>query len=99
MFNWLKNLFGYTDKEEEKAQIWAIMEGAKLAEDIDPKELIGLDVPDNATRLILKIAIGSEVFDAEAWFEDYEDAKPIIDHFNKSIEPLTMNLNEYTPYE
>ena len=105
MFNWLKKwMMDVFDLQmidpipSNDAQIWSIIEGAKRAEDLDYNELDGLDVSDSAVRLILKIAVGSEVFDIEAWFENYGEAKHIIDHFNKSIEPLPMNLKEFNEY-
>lgn len=105
MFNWLKkwamdvfDLQMIDPIPSNDAQIWSIIEGAKRAEDLDYNELDGLDVSDSAVRLILKIAVGSEVFDIEAWFENYGEAKHIIDHFNKSIEPLPMNLKEFHEY-
>lgn len=105
MFNWLKkwaidvfDLQMIDPIPSNDAQIWSIVEGAKRAEDLDYDELDGLDVHDSAVRLILKIAVGSDVFDIEAWFENYGEAKHIIDHFNKSIEPLPMNLGEFNEY-
>jgi hypothetical protein len=89
MFNWLRNLFR---QEEEKTEIWSVVSGPTLAEDLGDEELDDLDVHDTAVRMVLKIAVGSDVFDIEAWFDSYEDAKPIADHFQKSIEPLPINL-------
>jgi hypothetical protein len=106
MFNWLKkwamDVFDLQMIEpipSNDAQIWSIIEGARRAEDLDDEELDGLDVSDTAVRLILKISVDSTVFDIEAWFENYDEAKHIIDHFNKSISPLPMNLGEFHEYD
>jgi len=105
MFNWLKEwVMDVFDLQmidpipSNDAQIWSIIDGAKRAEDLDYDELDGLDVSDIAVRLILKISVDSEVFDIEAWFDNIGEAKHIIDHFNKSIEPLPMNLKEFHEY-
>ena len=105
MFNWLKEwVMDVFDLQmidpipSNDAQIWSIIEGAKRAEDLDYDELDGLDVSDIAVRLILKISVDSEVFDIEAWFDNIGEAKHIIDHFIKSIEPLPMNLKEFHEY-
>jgi hypothetical protein len=97
MFNWLRNLFKSEDKY--KTEIWSVIKGPIFAEDLSDEELGDLDVSDTAVRLDLKIVMGDEVFDIEAWFDDYENAKPIIDHFNKSIEPLPLNLKDYRAYD
>jgi hypothetical protein len=99
MFNWLRNPFKSKSKDCDKTEIWSIIKGPIFAEDLSDEELDELDVADKAVRLDLKIAIGDEVFDIEAWFDDYKNAKPIIDHFNKSIEPLPLNLRDYKLYE
>ena len=96
MFNWLRNLF---KREEEKTEIWSVVSGPTLAEDLSSYELEDLEVHDTAVRLILKIAVGSDVFDIEAWFDSLEDAKPIYEHFQKSIEPLPINLKGFRAYE
>jgi NifB/MoaA-like Fe-S oxidoreductase len=95
MFNWLRNLF---IKDKHKTEIWSVIKGPIFASDLSEEELDELDVPDTAVRLDLKIAIDGEVFDIEAWFEDYENAKPIVDHFRKFIEPLPLNLKDYRVY-
>jgi len=97
MFNWLRNLFKKED--DYKTEIWSIIKGPIFAEDLSDEELGDLDVAETAVRLDLKIAMGDEVFDIEAWFDDYENAKPIVDHFRKSIEPLPLNLKDYRAYE
>ena len=105
MFNWLKewvmNVFDLQPRAyalETKAEIWSIIEGPQRAEELDYSEIEGLDVHDSAVRLVLKISVDKEVFDIEAWFDSYADAKYIIDHFNKSIEPLPMNLGDFNEY-
>lgn len=94
MFSWLRKLFAKPQATTE-AQIWSIIEGPTFAEDLDEDELYDLDVGDGNVRLVLKIAVGREVFDIEAWFENLEETKLIVDHFNKSIEPLPLNMEEY----
>jgi hypothetical protein len=97
MFNWIRNLFKREDKY--KTEIWSVIKGPIFASDLSDEELGDLDVAETAVRLDLKIAMGGEVFDIEAWFDDYENAKPIVDHFRKSIEPLPLNLKDYRAYD
>ena len=94
MLSWIRNFFAKPVHIPE-AQIWSIIEGPTLAEDLDEDEIYDLDLEDGNVRLVLKIAVGRDVFDIEAWFENLEDTNQIVNHFNTSIEPLPLNMKDY----
>jgi len=96
MFEWMKRLFSKPKEVREgpKLQIWGILHGP-----ISANEMPDDEVPDEATDrsvyMVLKIADNLRVFDAEFWFDDMDDAYEIVKHFKTSIEPLSLDTEEY----
>lgn len=93
MFERLKKLFS-PKKESPKLQIWCILEGPILAEDM-PDDEVPEDATDESAYMVLKISDGDRVFDAEFWFDDMDDAYEIVTHFGKSIDPINLNVGDY----
>jgi len=89
MFQWLKDKFS-KKKPELTLQIWSVVRGPMYAEDLPLDE-----EPEGAVCLLLKVAQDKDVFDAEFWFEEVDDAKKIMQHFEKSILPLEISLEDY----
>lgn len=89
MFQWLKDKFS-KKKPELTLQIWSVVRGPMYAEDLPVDE-----EPEGAVCLLLKVAQDKDVFDAEFWFEEVDDAKKIMQHFEKSILPLEISLEDY----
>ena len=89
MFQWLKDKFS-KKKPELTLQIWSVVRGPMYAEDLPLDE-----EPEGAVCLLLKVAQDKDVFDAEFWFEEVDDAKKIMQHFEKSILPLEISLGDY----
>jgi len=89
MFQWLKDKFS-KKKPELTLQIWSVVRGPMYAEDLPVDE-----EPEGAVCLLLKVAQDKDVFDAEFWFEEVDDAKKIMQHFEKSILPLEISLGDY----
>ena len=91
MFQWLKDKFSKEKKKPELTlQIWSVVRGPMYAEDLPVDE-----EPEGAVCLLLKVAQDKDVFDAEFWFEEVDDAKKIMQHFEKSILPLEISLEDY----
>jgi len=42
--------------------------------------------------LLCKAEYQGKVFDREFWFESFEEAQVVVDHFKKTITPLELNI-------
>lgn len=86
MIRWLKSLF----KKPKELKIWGIIEGPIRAEDIPES-----DFPEGSVGMVLKVQSGVEVFDAEFWFDSFDEAYLVIKHFQETIEPLNMSMEGF----
>ena len=86
MIGWLRRKF----QKKPKVLVWGIIEGPVRAEDIPD-----CDYEEGAVAMILKISVDQSVHNAEFWFNNLDEAYQIIQHFNKSIEPLELNMKEF----
>lgn len=71
-----------------KTLIWGIVQGPIYAQHIPDA-----DFPDDAVMVVAKVSEGDEVFDAEFWFDSFEDACVMLDHFKGSINPIELDNN------
>jgi len=96
MFEWMKRLFSKPKEveEEPKLQIWGILHGPISASNM-PDDEVPDEATDRSAYMVLKIADNLQVFDAEFWFDDMDDAYEIVKHFQNNIEPLTLDTKEY----
>lgn len=94
MIEWLKKLFKQEEKEENKLQIWCVLQGPIHVSDM-PEDEVPDFVTDNSVYMVLKVSQRRQVWDQEFWFDNFEDAYKILRHFHESIEPLTLNSKEY----
>jgi hypothetical protein len=87
VIEWIKGLF---KKPPPNLQIWGIIEGPIRAEDVED-----CDYPDGAVGMVLKVSRGKEVFDAEFWFNDLDEAYVIMRHFQTKIDPIILDMKDF----
>jgi hypothetical protein len=44
--------------------------------------------------LVLKVSRGEDVFDAEFWFDDFDEAYVLVKHFQTNLNPIVLNNKE-----
>ena len=90
MFNWLKK-FRRPPPEPKRSniKIWGVVEGPFFQ-----RELPDQGYDDDAVMMIMKLEDDGDVFDAEVWMDDFDQASQIINHFKKSINPLEIEMGE-----
>jgi hypothetical protein len=44
--------------------------------------------------LVLKVSRGEDVFDAEFWFDDLDEAYVLVKHFQTNLYPIVLNNKE-----
>jgi hypothetical protein len=89
MLNWLRKKFSRREKEPSQTLLWGIVEGPIAAKDIPD-----CGFPPESTMLVLKVSRGEEVFDAEFWFDDFEEACVLVKHFQTNLNPIVLNNKE-----
>lgn len=94
MIDWLKSFFKKPPPVTNTMQIWGVIEGPVLASDIPD-----CDFPEEAAGLVLKVSNGKDVFDAEFWFNNLDEAYEIVRHFHSSIDPITLDMEEFEHVE
>jgi hypothetical protein len=87
VIEWIKNLF---KKPTPGLQIWGVIEGPILAEDVED-----CDYPEGAVGMVLKVSHGKEVFDAEFWFDNLDEAYVIVRHFQTEINPIPLDMKDF----
>jgi hypothetical protein len=90
VISWIKNLFKKPPRLTDKVKIWGVIEGPVLGADIPDCYF-----PDEAAGLILKVSNGKDVFEAEFWFDNLDEAYKIVRHFHSKIEPIELNMKEF----
>jgi hypothetical protein len=94
VLNWIKSVLKtkpppeVVTQDKGKTLIWGIVQGPIFASDIPD-----CDFPDEAVMVVAKVSEGSEVFDAEFWFDSFEDACVMVDYFKGSIDPIELDNN------
>lgn len=94
MFSWLKKFLKTQPPPRIRRvniKIWGVVEGPFFQRDLPDQ---GYD-PD-AVMMIMKLEDDGDVFDAEVWMDDFDQASQIIRHFKKSITPLEIEMGEET---
>ena len=91
MLNWIKKKVTKEEPQKEvqddpPTMIWGVLQGPILARDIPD-----CNFPDGATMMVMKVSRGTEVFDAEFWFDSFEDAYTLEKRFKDSFEPIELN--------
>lgn len=90
MLKWLKNLLKEPQEESDpKLMIWGVLEGPLYSQDVPES-----DFPDDSVMLVMKVSRGKEVFDAEFWFDTYDEAYALVKHFDSSIKPIEINNSQ-----
>lgn len=88
MIGWLKKKFR-PPKESPQTTIWGIVEGPVSSRDIPD-----CGFPPDYAMMVFKVSRGEEVFDAEFWFENFDDAYVFVKHFKENFTPITLNNKE-----
>lgn len=74
--------------QKEKLKIWHILSGPYSREEVEDPY-----VPDGLNYMLLcKAEYQGKVFDREFWFESFEEAQVVVNHFKSSIEPMELNI-------
>ena len=94
MFDWLrrrkKTPEGKPEGEFPATMVWGVLQGPILARDIPDCHM-----PEGAAMMVMKISRGKEVFDAEFWFNNFEEAYSLEKYFKDSFFPIELtNLKE-----
>jgi hypothetical protein len=89
MLNWLRKKFSRKEEEPEQTLLWGIIEGPFSAEDLPD-----CGFPPESTMLVLKVSRGKDVFDAEFWFDNLDEAYVLVNHFRTSLNPIVLNNKE-----
>lgn len=89
MLNWLRKKFSRKEEKPEHTILWGIVEGPFAA-----KEIPDCGFPPDSTMLVLKVSRGEEVFDAEFWFDNFDEAYVLVKHFQTHWYPIVLNNKE-----
>lgn len=89
MLNWLRKKFSRKEEEPSQTLLWGIVEGPFAA-----KEIPDCGFPPDSTMLVLKVSRGEEVFDAEFWFDNFDEAYVLVKHFQTHLYPIVLNNKE-----
>jgi hypothetical protein len=89
MLNWLRKKFSRKEEKPEHTLLWGIVEGPFAA-----KEIPDCGFPPDSTMLVLKVSRGEEVFDAEFWFDNFDEAYVLVKHFQTHWYPIILNNKE-----
>lgn len=89
MLNWLRKKFSRKEEKPEHTLLWGIVEGPFAA-----KEIPDCGFPPDSTMLVLKVSRGEEVFDAEFWFNNFDEAYVLVKHFQTHLYPIVLNNKE-----
>ena len=89
MLSWLRKKFSRKEVEPEQTLLWGIVEGPFAA-----KEIPDCGFPPDSTMLVLKVSRGEEVFDAEFWFDNFDEAYVLVKHFQTHLYPIVLNNKE-----
>lgn len=89
MLNWLRKKFSRKEEEPSQTLLWGIVEGPFSA-----REIPDCGFPPDSTMLVLKVSRGEEVFDAEFWFNNFEEAYVLVKHFQTNLHPIVLNNKE-----
>ena len=77
------------EREEPKTTIWGIVEGPMMSRDIPDCAF-----PPDYVMMVFKVSRGEEVFDAEFWFDCFDDAYVFVKHFEENFTPIILNNKE-----
>ena len=86
MLGWLRKKFSRKEEEPEQTLLWGIVEGPFAA-----REIPDCGFPPDSTMLVLKVSRGEEVFDAEFWFDNFDEAYVLVKHFQTHLYPIVLN--------
>jgi hypothetical protein len=89
MLGWLRKKFSRKEEEPEQTLLWGIVEGPFAA-----REIPDCGFPPDSTMLVLKVSRGEEVFDAEFWFDNFDEAYVLVKHFQTHLYPIVLNNKE-----
>lgn len=89
MLNWLRKKFLRKEEKPSQTLLWGIVEGPFAA-----KEIPDCGFPPDSTMLVLKVSRGEEVFDAEFWFDNFDEAYVLVKHFQTHLYPIVLNNKE-----
>lgn len=89
MLSWLRKKFSRKEEEPEQTLLWGIVEGPFAA-----REIPDCGFPPDSTMLVLKVSRGEEVFDAEFWFDNFDEAYVLVKHFQTHWYPIVLNNKE-----
>ena len=89
MLGWLRKKFSRKEEEPEQTLLWGIVEGPFAA-----REIPDCGFPPDSTMLVLKVSRGEEVFDAEFWFDNFDEAYVLVKHFQTHMYPIVLNNKE-----
>ena len=89
MLSWLRKKFSRKEEEPSQTLLWGIVEGPFAA-----KEIPDCGFPPDSTMLVLKVSRGEEVFDAEFWFDNFDEAYVLVKHFQTHLYPIVLNNKE-----
>lgn len=89
MLNWLRKKFSRKEEEPSQTLLWGIVEGPFAA-----REIPDCGFPPDSTMLVLKVSRGEEVFDAEFWFDNFDEAYVLVKHFQTHLYPIVLNNKE-----
>jgi hypothetical protein len=89
MLSWLRKKFSRKEEEPSQTLLWGIVEGPFAA-----REIPDCGFPPDSTMLVLKVSRGEEVFDAEFWFDNFDEAYVLVKHFQTHLYPIVLNNKE-----
>jgi hypothetical protein len=89
MLGWPRKKFSRKEEEPEQTLLWGIVEGPFAA-----REIPDCGFPPDSTMLVLKVSRGEEVFDAEFWFDNFDEAYVLVKHFQTHLYPIVLNNKE-----
>ena len=89
MIGWLRKRLSRKKEEPKQTLLWGIVEGPFLARDIPE-----CGFPPDSAMLVLKVSRGEDVFDAEFWFNNFDEAYVLVKHFQTNISPIVLNNKE-----
>ena len=75
-------------KPKNVLKLWGIVEGPFHREDVD-----GEEDNDKEWMMLMKISRGSDVHEAELWFDTYAEVYQLKNYFDKNIEPSELEIS------